>query len=143
MRKKKTSRQRMIAKLDKLASEVVRLRDGKCLLCGNTETLQAHHYIVTKGKSTKFRWDIRNLITLCYACHLYKVHSTASIQFIDLVKKAAIINRIATAEEIEEIKSDFSIANFSADELKQIEQNLLKIKEALNGKKQFYLTPKL
>lgn len=143
MRKKKTNRQRMIAKLDKLASEVVRLRDGRCLLCGYTETLQVHHYIVTKGKSTKFRWDTRNLITLCYTCHLHKVHSTASIRFIDMVKKAAIINRIATAEEIEQIKNDFSIANFSAEELKEIEKNLLKQKEALNGKKQFYLTPKL
>lgn len=129
--KKKSHKQKLIKELDKLASEFVRKRDGKCMLCGATNTLQAHHYIVTKGRSTKYRWDTRNLITLCYACHLYKVHSTASIQFIDMLKKSAIMNHIATEQEIDTIKNDFTLANFSTGDLEEIKKQL---QEKLNDK---------
>ena len=129
MTKKKSNKQKLIKKLDELTSKVVRQRDKKCLLCGNTETLQAHHYIVTKGRSTKYRWDLRNLITLCYACHLYKVHSTASIQYIDMVKKSAIQNKIVTEQELEEIKNDFTLANFNMSDLETIKENLEKMLE--------------
>lgn len=127
--KKKSHKQKLIKELDKLASEYVRKRDKRCMLCGATNTLQAHHYIVTKGRSTKYRWDLRNLITLCYACHLYKVHSTASIQYIDMLKKSAIMNHIATEEEIDSIKNDFTLANFSIGDLERIKKEL----EELNG----------
>lgn len=122
--KKKSHKQKLIKELDKLASEYVRKRDKRCMLCGATNTLQAHHYIVTKGRSTKYRWDLRNLITLCYACHLYKVHSTASIQFIDMLKKSAIMNKIATEQEIDTIKNDFTLANFSTGDLERIKKEL-------------------
>ena len=131
IKKKKSNRQKLIKQLDELASKIVRKRDGRCMLCGNKETLQAHHYIVTKGRSTKYRWDLRNLITLCYACHLYKVHSTASIQYIDMLKKSAIMNHIATEEEIDKIKNDFTLANFSIGDLETIKKEL---EELINDK---------
>lgn len=106
MKKKTKTISQLKKEADRLASEVVRLRDGRCLMCGATEGLQAHHFIITKGASTKHRWDTRNLISLCYPCHIHKVHSTASLKWVGLLKKSAILNKIVTEEEIEEICHD-------------------------------------
>lgn len=129
-RKKKTKKQKLIKKLDELVSKIVRKRDTRCLLCGSTENLQVHHYIVTKGHSTKYRWDLRNLITLCYPCHIHKVHSTASVKYVDAVKQSAIMNGIASAEAIEDIKHDQTIADFSTEELEKLVETFT---ELLNG----------
>lgn len=105
--KVKTKSVKQLRKIaDDLVSQVTRLRDKRCLMCGATEGLQAHHFIVTKGASTKHRWDLRNLISLCYPCHIHKVHSTASLKWIGILKKAAIINGICTEQDIEEISGD-------------------------------------
>ena len=129
--KTKSIRQ-LVKEADKLASEVVRKRDGRCLLCGNTETLQAHHFIITKGASTKHRWDLRNLITLCYACHLYKIHSTASIKYIEMLKKSAIINQVCTEQDIEEICNDIGVMKLSKGLMENIITALKAKKEQLN-----------
>ena len=105
--KVKTKSVKQLRKIaDDLVSQVTRLRDKRCLMCGATEGLQAHHFIVTKGASTKHRWDLRNLVSLCYPCHIQKVHSTASLKWIGILKKAAIINGICTEQDIEEISGD-------------------------------------
>lgn len=57
---------------DKLWSEIVRKRDGKCMKCGRTTNLQAHHIFSRKFNNT--RWNIDNGITLCYGCHLFWAH---------------------------------------------------------------------
>ena len=111
MRKKSIAQLRKEA--DKLASEVVRKRDGRCLMCGATDNLQAHHFIITKGASTKHRWDLRNLITLCYPCHIHKVHSTASLKWIGILKKSALLNQICTESDIEEISNDIEPVKLS------------------------------
>jgi predicted restriction endonuclease len=116
---------------DKLASEVVRLRDKRCLMCGATEGLQAHHFIVTKGASTKHRWDLRNLISLCYPCHIHKVHSTASLKWIGILKKAAIINGICTEQDIEEISGDIEPMKINKGVLEGIIAGLKVKKEQL------------
>lgn len=116
---------------DKLASEVVRKRDGRCLMCGTTENLQAHHFIVTKGASTKHRWDLRNLISLCYPCHIHKVHSTASLKWVGLLKKSAIINGICTEQDIEEISNDIEPMRLSKGLLENIITALKAKKEQL------------
>ena len=117
---------------DKLASEVVRLRDKRCLMCGATEGLQAHHFIVTKGASTKHRWDLRNLISLCYPCHIHKVHSTASLKWLGILKKSAIINGICTEQDIEEIAGDIEPMRLSKGLLENIITALKAKKEQLN-----------
>lgn len=48
-------------------SKAVRLRDGHCLRCGNTETLQAMHLVGRRNKVTRYSLD--NLLTGCAACH--------------------------------------------------------------------------
>ena len=119
---------------DKLASEVVRLRDKRCLMCGATENLQAHHFIVTKGSSTKHRWNLHNLLTLCYSCHIHKVHSTASLKWIGLLKKSAIFNGICTEQDIEEISGDIEPIRLNKGVLENIITALKAKKEQLlNG----------
>ena len=116
---------------DKLASEVVRLRDKRCLMCGATENLQAHHFIVTKGSSTKHRWNLHNLLTLCYSCHIRKVHSTASLKWIGLLKKSAILNQVCTEEDIEEISGDIEPIRLNKGVLENIITALKAKKESL------------
>ena len=56
-------------KLDRLWSELVRERDGCCMYCGRTESLDAHHIIGRANRST--RWDLENGITLCKKHHVF------------------------------------------------------------------------
>ena len=130
--KVKTKSVKQLRKIaDDLVSQVTRLRDKRCLMCGATEGLQAHHFIVTKGASTKHRWDLRNLISLCYPCHIHKVHSTASLKWIGVLKKAAIINGICTEQDIEEISGDIEPMKINKGVLEGIIAGLKVKKEQL------------
>lgn len=55
-------------------STYVRTRDKRCLMCGTTENLQAHHVLVPKSKSTGVRFFEENGFTLCYREHLKIFH---------------------------------------------------------------------
>ncbi len=60
--------------LTKLASKACIARDGhKCLRCGKTTTLCGSH-IYPKGRYRKMEFDLDNLKTLCYACHIHWWH---------------------------------------------------------------------
>ena len=48
-------------------SKAVRLRDGACVRCGNTETNQAMHIYGRRNKAVRYSLD--NLLTGCYTCH--------------------------------------------------------------------------
>lgn len=52
----------------KLWSKQVRERDGKCVECGSTERLHAHH-IKPWRKFPELRYSIENGVTLCALCH--------------------------------------------------------------------------
>jgi 5-methylcytosine-specific restriction endonuclease McrA len=67
-KKKKSERKLLEAALDKRVSEIVRERDGHCVLCGATEGLTAGHWI-HRGKK-RVRWDLRNVNCLCRTCNL-------------------------------------------------------------------------
>jgi len=58
-----------ISKYDKLWSALVRKRDGRCLVCGKTDYLAAHHYIRRGVKAT--RLALENGITLCPSHHTF------------------------------------------------------------------------
>ena len=62
----------MVKKLDVIFSKFIRGRDGKCLRCGKTENLQCSH--ISSRKSLSGRWNDKNAIALCYACHFYFWH---------------------------------------------------------------------
>jgi 5-methylcytosine-specific restriction endonuclease McrA len=65
----KPSISKLKKKLDPIFKKFIRLRDCNCLRCGATTNLQASHTIpVSHGN--RLRYDEKNLITLCYHCHL-------------------------------------------------------------------------
>ncbi|MDR1943063.1 MAG: HNH endonuclease [Endomicrobium sp.] len=102
--------------LDKMWSKRVRERDGKCMLCGaKDKQLYAHHYIVNRARSVKYRWDLRNGVSLCYTCHMYKVHKTASFEYVGALADYAIANEILTLAELKEIATDKYDRNLTKD----------------------------
>lgn len=57
----------------------MRQRDGKCVLCGSTNSLAAHHFIVNAARSLALRYNPDNGVALCYSCHIHKIHKEASV----------------------------------------------------------------
>lgn len=49
-------------------ADAVKARDGKCLKCGTTEDLHAHH-VLPKSTHPELSLDPDNGMTLCYRCH--------------------------------------------------------------------------
>jgi len=67
----KTPRKKLIDKLDKFVSNLVRSY-GKCERCGKRENLQCAHIY---SRSNKWlRWDLENLMCLCGGCHMFWWH---------------------------------------------------------------------
>lgn len=64
---RKVSRKEIVRKLDKLISEIVKERDGKCVTCGSTDRLTAGHIFSRVAYST--RWDLENVWTQCWGCN--------------------------------------------------------------------------
>jgi hypothetical protein len=93
--------------LDKKWSDSIRKRDGKCVLCGaKDKPLFAHHFIVARANSVKYRYDVRNGVALCYPCHLLKVHNLATFEYVgELVEKAKELG-ILTYDDLVEILRD-------------------------------------
>lgn len=90
-------------KADALWSKCVRARDKRCVLCGSDSALQAHHWILTRNQSSKYKFDLRNGVTLCYGCHIHGVHKNPSVYLLNRLKEACILRGIATKEDINEI----------------------------------------
>ena len=72
--KRKTSRKKLIEKLDKIFSLYIRLRDnGVCYTCGKRgeiKQMQAGHYI--SRSCMALRWDESNVHCQCYSCNVCK-----------------------------------------------------------------------
>jgi len=90
---KKPSRKSLTNKLDKLVSEVVRLK-GKCQRCGKRETLQACHIFSRTYRSV--RWYLKNLLCLCAGCHFW-AHKNP-------ILFAEFVQSLYTKEGYEELK---------------------------------------
>lgn len=63
----KSKRKTLTNKLDKACSIYTRLF-GRCERCGKTQNLQTHH--VYGRANRRLRWEPKNLVCLCPACHL-------------------------------------------------------------------------
>ena len=64
-------------KLDKLVSEFIRNRDGRCVICGSTDQPTNGHLFSRKHNS--LRWDMRpdgNCHQQCWPCNFKHVHDT-------------------------------------------------------------------
>ena len=106
MKKKPTNLKKLIKKADSLWSKCIRTRDGQCVLCGSKNALQAHHWIVTRNQSNKYKFDLRNGVTLCYGCHIHGVHRNPSVYLLDRLKRVCLFRGIASQEDINEITAN-------------------------------------
>ncbi|MDR1433633.1 hypothetical protein, partial [Candidatus Endomicrobiellum devescovinae] len=68
-----------------------------------------------RARSIKYRWDMRNGITLCYTCHLYKIHTESSVEMVLYLLKQAQLNEILTAQEANEIIYNDNCKDYSKD----------------------------
>lgn len=123
---------RLRNKCDKLWSEAVRLRDGACVLCGKKEGLNAHHWIHSKAQGNLHRWDIKNGITLCMPCHIYKVHTYASADIAERLKTEAFNRGIVTPQEYDEIANNHAIAKYGVADFERIKAYLEAYLESLD-----------
>ena len=63
-------RKKLVARLDSLTSQIVRLRDGQCVLCQSTDRLQCGHLFGRRSHGA--RWDLErdgNCHTQCAGCN--------------------------------------------------------------------------
>lgn len=70
VRAKLPTRKKLVQTLDALTSQIVRLRDGQCVLCHSTERLQCGHLFGRRSHGA--RWDIErdgNCHTQCAGCN--------------------------------------------------------------------------
>ena len=65
--KKKTKASSLTRKLDADVRKLVMERDQRCVLCGDTNNLEASHYVGRRNHGV--RWDLRNVHTMCRSCH--------------------------------------------------------------------------
>ena len=71
-RPKKSNRKKIEAELDRVCSQLTLHRDKMCKRCGSTRILAAHHCFGRRHMSV--RWDLDNLICLCWPCHRNFAH---------------------------------------------------------------------
>ena len=74
-KRKKSPKKISIDKCDKIWGKIVRERDRRCLHCGNTQNLQAHH-LFRRGISAT-RYNLDNGLTLCSSCHTFNYKFSA------------------------------------------------------------------
>lgn len=92
----------------------VKQRDGwKCLLCGSENKPTTHHWCVSDHHAHAARYSVANGATLCYACHIRRVHSRADFVSVDAVRRAVLaktntwdLERIGEVAKIE-VTTDF------------------------------------
>ena len=82
--------------LDRLWPIAIKLRNGRCMICGTAHGLEAHHSIVNRSAKAT-RWHLINGISLCSICH-----RSVTDGFRDVEVQAAI-DTIASADQQAEI----------------------------------------
>ncbi len=82
-------------KLKKICSQIVIARDKRCLRCGKTERLAGAH-IKSVGSYPNMRFDLDNMICLCYACHIHWWHKEPldAVKWITILKGEDFMNRL-------------------------------------------------
>lgn len=107
---KKTERQRLVEKLDRLTSEIVINRDRKCVTCGVTRNLSCGH-LITRARYG-VRWDLQNCAAQCFACNA--LHESDPEPY-----KTWFILRYGESA-LEELKIKSKLGKFTLFEMKKI-----------------------
>jgi len=74
---RKISRKSLIKKLDGLVTQILLIREGKCVVCGSTKQLGTSHIFSRTHLAT--RWDIEekgNCHINCWPCNYLHTHNT-------------------------------------------------------------------
>lgn len=120
-RRVKSERKRLIERLDKEMSIMVRNRDKKCVMCGSVKQLGAGHVLPKGIGATRLRWDVRNVFAQCWA-HNYAhvrdqypyiqwfINSFGQDMLDDLERERHIPAKF-TNQELKDMLQDFKEAN--------------------------------
>jgi len=109
-----------VKNLDKLWQQVIVAQDGKCLKCGTTQRLSAHHIFSRKNRST--RWDTNNGVCLCLAHHIFWAHKSPTdfTYWLEGIKGRPFLKRLRT-------KHNTIVKNQDYEKIKaKLEQEILK-----------------
>lgn len=87
-------------------SEIVRIRDGRCVICGKETSLAAHHFVTSAARSLRNRYDTANGITLCFGHHNHGVHVEASYAFTKKLVDIALAQGSLTQEKLDALLSE-------------------------------------
>ena len=69
----------------------VKKRDGfKCVMCGSSENLTSHHWAICDHYSGLAKYEVCNGATLCYSCHIHKIHERADLQSVYELEKIVL-----------------------------------------------------
>jgi len=74
LRKDRTTRKGWIRKLDKLMTDIVRLKYKKCVTCGASGNLDCGHLFSRVAYST--RWEMLNCAAQCKSCNFRHEHDS-------------------------------------------------------------------
>ena len=99
-------------KLRELLRETVLTRDkGCCRRCGNTMQLAPSH-IYPKGKYPRMEFDLDNVLTLCYRCHIIWWHKNPieACEWINSILSLKIKERLKLRTQIIEYGSQDAAA---------------------------------
>lgn len=105
------SKRKLIKKLDKLFSEIVRA-DGHCARCGKTKNLQCAHII--SRRVMRLRWYLDNALCLDYACHIFWCHRNP-IEFYRFVEKKIGKEKLEKLEKL-----SVEIVQYTYEDLEKI-----------------------
>lgn len=87
-----------------LWSRAVRKRDrNRCVMCGKAEGLQAHHWLFRRSHSLALSVDICGGVTLCYGCHIGRIHRDGDGDF--MLRLAAKMQAIMGDGEIDRMRT--------------------------------------
>jgi hypothetical protein len=117
----KTARAKLKKLLDTLWSIAIRaLYGNKCIVCGKTNNLAAHHCIVRKAQSDGVRWLKFNGVPLCWDCHMNHVHGNRADKAW-LENYLRILDRLIPQQEQDKIRSiGHGITKYSIDDLREL-----------------------
>ncbi len=72
-------------------------RDKKCLICGSSSNLVAHH-ILQACSYVDLIYEVNNGATLCQSCHI-EVHRKDSTTFIKSLQEAILVEQLRISEK--------------------------------------------
>lgn len=80
---RKITRKGIVRKLDKIVGDIVKARDGKCIVCECRSTLEPGHLFSRIAYST--RWDLENVYAQCHLCNFR--HENDPYPMMDMVER--------------------------------------------------------